>query len=68
MTKKRGSHDNEDGDREYNDNHMTKMAVANNEGHDEHRTRTEGTGDGYGTVRQGTQKRAQEMLSTSLGP
>ena len=66
---KEGEPRDRDGDREYNDNHTTKMAVmANNEGDDEHGTRTEGAGDGYGAIGRGMQKRAQETSSTSLGP
>ena len=34
----------------YNSNHITKTAVANNEGDDKHGTRTEGAGDGYGAI------------------
>jgi hypothetical protein len=68
MVKKRGSHNDRDRDGEYNDNQMTKMVAAvSSEGNDEHRTRTEGAGDGYGTVQQGTQIRAQEMSLMSLG-
>ena len=49
MTKKKGSHNDRDGDGEYDNAHMTKTAAAaNDEGNDEHRTRTEGAG--YGAV------------------
>ena len=43
-------------------------AVVHDEGDDEDRTKTEGTGDGYTTIQQETQKGAQETSMMSLGP
>ena len=52
MTKKKGSHDDGDGYGEYNDNHTTKTAAAaaNDEGDDDHGTRTEDAGNEYGAI------------------
>jgi hypothetical protein len=47
--------------------HNTTKTAAHDEGDNKGRTTTEVAGNGYSTVRQGTQKRAQET-TTSLGP
>jgi hypothetical protein len=48
--------------------HDTTKTAAHNEGDNKGGTITEGAGDGDSTVRRGTQKRAQETSTTSLGP